>query len=120
MKTILTFFLLFAALTQTTNAHTSNLSHSTLTVESNSIVEFLKGIIEKEGIKSYTVTYTDYDSNITKTYFQCTFPGNNFISFGESGNLSDVGFNLNKLVRYSVFKKDYKNQDSIRRLELSF
>ena len=51
--------------------------------------------------------YKDPKKKQKRTYFECVFPGNNFISFGESGNLTDIGFNLNQLVRYSVFKKRF-------------
>lgn len=114
MKIVLTFFLIFTSFFVNSDVNTGNLSYSNFTVNDNSMAEFLKDIIEKEGIKSYKVTYTDYDSKNTKTYYDCTFPGNNFILFKE------VGYNLNKLVRYEVFKKDFKREESISRLELLF
>ena len=120
MKYVLTFFLLLTAFAHTTNAHQVNSSLSSFTIDDNSMAEFLKSIIKKEGIKSYKVTYTDYEKDQSRTYFNCTFPGYNLISFGESGNLKDVDFNLNQLVRYSVFKKNFKREESISRLELIF
>jgi len=111
---------MFTAFTITSSAHTANRAQDIFSSDDNSMADFLKGIIEREGIKSYKVTYTDHEKEQSRTYFECTFPGNNFISFGESGNLSAVGFNLNHLIRYSVFKKEFKNQESVCRLELLF
>ena len=120
MKIVLTFFLIITSFFVNSDVNTGNLSYSNFTVNANSMAEFLKDIIEKEGIKSYTVMYKDPKKKQKRTYFECVFPGNNFISFGESGNLTDIGFNLNQLVRYSVFKKDFKREESISRLELLF
>jgi hypothetical protein len=89
----------------------NTISHNTEEVAGNITAEFLQGLIQKEGIKSYKVTY--YKRKNNTTYYECTFPGNNIILFG------DVGYNLDKLVRYEVFRKDLRTE-SIRRLELLF
>ena len=91
----------------------NTISNNTEEVAGNITAEFLQELIQKEGIKSYKVTYTDYKSKNYTTYYECTFPGNNIILFG------DVGYNLDKLVRYEVFRKDLRTE-SIRRLELLF
>jgi hypothetical protein len=89
----------------------NTVSNNTEEVAGNITAEFLQGLIQKEGIKSYKVTY--YKRKNNTTYYECTFPGNNIILFG------DVGYNLDKLVRYEVFRKDLRTE-SIRRLELLF
>jgi hypothetical protein len=89
----------------------NTISNNTEEVAGNITAEFLQGLIQKEGIKSYKATY--YKRKNNTTYYECTFPGNNIILFG------DVGYNLDKLVRYEVFRKDLRTE-SIRRLELLF
>jgi|GEM_PF-1570369 hypothetical protein len=100
-----------------TDTNLNTISNSTEETAENKIAEHLKAIIEKEGIKSYKVTYPKRKKRTSYTSFECRFPGNNLIVF--KGNYGDIAFNLDQLIRYKIYKKDDKDYP-IKRLELLF